>query len=75
MGVENSFGEFFSIDSITTSKSRLTYARIYIRVREGDDMPEVVSFHSKLGTHTHLLDYESVPFSYFHYLKSRHKVN
>ena len=44
MGVASSFGELLSIDPITTSKSKLTYARIYIGVREGDDMPEVVCF-------------------------------
>ena len=42
LGVPSSFGELLSIDPITTSKSRLTYARICIGVREGDDMPEVV---------------------------------
>ena len=51
MEVANSFGALLSIDPITASKSRLTYARICIRVREGDDMLEVVCFHSKLGTH------------------------
>ena len=75
MGVANSFGELLSIDSIIASKSRLTYARICIGVREGDDMPEVVCFHSKLGTHIQKMDYESVPFACFHSLKTRHKVN
>ena len=51
-GVADSFGELLSIDLVTASKGRLTYARICISVLEGDDMPEVVCFHSKLGTHT-----------------------
>ena len=51
MGVASTFGELLSINPITTSKSRLTYARIYVGLREGDDMPEVVVFQSKLGTH------------------------
>ena len=51
MGVASSFGELLSIDPVTASKIRLTYARIYIGVREGDDIPEVVCFQSKLGTH------------------------
>ena len=50
-GVANSFGELLSIDLITASKSRLIYARIYVDVREGDDLLEVVYFQSKLGTH------------------------
>ena len=74
-GVANSFGELLSIHSIIASRSRLTYAWICIGVREGDYMPEVVSFHSKLGTHTQQLDYESVHFSCFHFLKSGHKAN
>ena len=75
MGVVNSFGELLSIDLIIASKRRLTYAKICISVREGEDMPEVVSFHSKLGTHIQQLDYKSIPFACFHFLKSRHKVN
>ena len=53
--------------------SRLTYARIFIGVREGDDMPEVVCFQSKLSTHIQQLDYESVPFACFHYLNTGNK--
>ena len=75
VGVENYFGEILSIDPIIASRSRLTYAWICIGVREGDYMPEVVSFHSKLGTHTQQLDYESAPFACFHYLKFGHKEN
>lgn len=70
MGVASSFGELLSIDPVTASKIRLTYAKICIRVREGDDMPEVVCFDSKLGTHTQKLDYESIPFGYFHCFKT-----
>lgn len=73
MGVASSFGELLSIDPITTSKSRLTYARICIGVREGDDMPEGVCFESKLGTHIHKMDYESIPFGCFHCFKTGHK--
>ncbi len=51
MGVASSFGELLSTDPTTTSKSRLTYARICIGVREGDDMPKVVCFQSKIGMH------------------------
>ena len=74
MGVASSFGEILSIDPIIASKSRLTYARIYIGVREGDDMLEVVCFQSKLGTHIQQMDYESVPFGCFHYLNTVHKA-
>ena len=73
-GVASSFGDLLSIDPITTSKSRLTYARIYVGVREGDDMPKVVCFQSKLGTHIQQMDYESVPFGCFHCLKIGHKA-
>lgn len=48
VGVEKSFSEILSIDLIMTSRRRLTYARICIIVREGDDMPKVVCFHFKL---------------------------
>ena len=73
-GVANSFGELLSIDPSTTSKSRLTYVRICVGVREGDDLPKVVFFQSKLGTHIQQLDHESIPFGYFHCLKMGHKA-
>ena len=38
-------------------------------------MSKVVCFHSKLGTHTQKLDYESIPFACFHCLKFGHKEN
>lgn len=52
VGVANSFGELLSIDLIIASRRILMYARICISVKQGDDMPKVVSFDSKLGTHT-----------------------
>ena len=63
VGVENSFGELLSIDLITTSRRRLTYAHICSGFWEWDDMQDVVYFHSRLGRHVQNLDYEDVPFA------------
>lgn len=38
-GIARSFGELLSIDSVTTTKKRLTYARICVGVIEGQDIP------------------------------------
>ena len=74
-GLARNFGELLSIDPIIASKRCLNYARIYIGVREGTDMPETVAFHSKLGVHIRKLIYEIVPFACFLCLKVGHKVN
>ena len=75
VGVARSFGMLLSIDLTTASKRCLSYAHICIGVGEGVDMPEVVTFHSKLGVHNQKLIYETIPFACFHCLKSRHKAN
>lgn len=74
IGVARSFGDLLSIDLITKPRRRLTYAHICIGVVEGVDMPEVVSFHSKLEIHVQKLVYESVPFACFHCLKKGHQA-
>ena len=73
-GVASMFGELLSLDPVTASKGRLTYARICIGVKEGVDMPDVVYFQSKLGSHSQKIIYESVPFACFHCLKHGHKA-
>ena len=72
--VASTFGELLSLDLIMTLKGRLTYARICVGVKEGVDMPDVVYFQSKLGSHTQKIVYESVPFACFHCLKHGHKA-
>ena len=57
VGVANSFGELLSIYLIITSKRFLTYAHICIGVREGVDMLETMTFHSKLGVQVQKLIY------------------
>lgn len=49
-GIANAFDELSSVDPDTVSRRRLTYARIYVGVFQGVDMPEVISLKSKLGT-------------------------
>ena len=73
-GVASTFGELLSIDLVIALKGRLTYARIFIGVKEGVDMPDVVYFQSKLGSHTQNIVHESVPFACFHCLKHGHKA-
>ena len=75
VGVANSFGEILSVDLTIASKRQLTYAHICIGVREGVEMPETVTFHSKLGVHVQKLIYEMVPFACFLYFKFGHKAS
>ena len=74
-GVAKSFGELLLIDLTTVSKRRLTFSCICVGVVEGVDMPDFVSFHSKLGVHKQKMTYEMIPFVCFNCLKSRHKAS
>ena len=71
--IANSFEDMFSIDLVTTAKKRLTYARIYVEVVKGQDIPQLIEFQSCLGRKVQQIDYENVPFSQFHYKKVGHK--
>ena len=73
-GIARTFGELLSIDPVTAAKKRLNYARICIGVKEGQDMPQVLEFQSRLGNRTQKVDYESVPFACFHCKKAGHKA-
>ncbi len=73
-GIARSFGELLSIDLVTAAKKRLTYARICVGVTEGQDMPQVIEFQSRLGSRIQMIDYESVPFACFHCKKVDHKA-
>lgn len=74
VGLASSFGVLLSIDPVTASRKRFTYARICIGVKVGVDMPESVSLHSKLGVHVQKLIYESIPFSFFLCKKGGHSA-
>ena len=48
-GIVNTFGELLSLDPVTVSWKRMNYARFYVGVTQGVDMPESILLKSKLG--------------------------
>lgn len=52
------------------AKSRLVFARTCININQMIDMPQSIDIISKLGKWTQAIEYESLPFSYFHCKKS-----
>ncbi|XP_059068506.1 uncharacterized protein LOC131859012 [Cryptomeria japonica] len=71
-GIYSSFGELLSMDPITAARRRLTFARIYVGVMQGTDMPLSIEINSRLGKWNQPLEYESVPFACFHCKKVGH---
>lgn len=65
-GIAKSFGELLSIDPMTTAKSRLVFARIYINVNQMTDMSHSIDIISKLGKWSQAIEYESLSFTCFH---------
>ena len=70
--IANSFGELLSLDLMTVSWRRLSYARFCVGVSQGVDLPKAISLKSKLGTWDQCIEYESIPFICFHYKKVGH---
>ena len=71
-GISHTFGELLSLDPVTFSRNRMSYARFCVGVTQGVDMPESISLTSKLGIWDQHIEYESFPFFYFQCKKARH---
>lgn len=71
-GISSSFVELLSLDPITMARRRLTFARICVGVMQGMDMPLSIEINSRLGKWVQPMEYESVPFAYFHCKKLGH---
>jgi hypothetical protein len=71
-GIASTFGELLSMDPVTVSRKRLTYARICVGVVQGTDMPDTINLQSKLGVWQQKIEYESIPFACFRCKKSGH---
>lgn len=72
MGIASSFGELLSIDPIIVARKRLVFARICVGVSQERDLPSSVKIHSKLGSWSQAIEFETIPFAYFNYRKSGH---
>ena len=71
-GIVHTFGELLSLDPVTVSRKRMSYARFCVGVTQGVDMPESISLTAKLGIWDQRIEYESFPFVCFQCKKARH---
>ena len=60
------------MDHVTVSWRRMNYTRLCVGVYQGTDMPKSILLKSKLGIWDQHIEYESIPFTYFHCKKSGH---
>lgn len=71
-GIANSFGELLSMDPIIAARRRLIFSRICFGVTQGTCMHLSIEINSRLGKWNQPLQYESIPFTYFHCKKVGH---
>ena len=71
-GIVHTFGELLSLDPVTVSRKRMSYARFCVGVTQGVDMPKSISLTSKLGIWDQRIEFESFPFVCFHCKKAGH---
>lgn len=73
-GIVSTFGCLLSIDNLTASRHRLVYARLCVILDQATDLPSMIKINSMLGVWEQVVEFESIPFSCFHYKKVGHWV-
>lgn len=71
-GITISFGELLATNPMTAARKRLVYARIYVNVCHSLDLPLSIDILSKLERWEKTIEYEFLPFVFFHCKKVGH---